>query len=77
MTIGWGNPSTCRKPAPMPFCPPQIPHDLTLARSSATAVGSQRLTPEPWHGHDTNLTQNYLRNPTEKTGNKSLLVAGT
>jgi hypothetical protein len=28
MSIGRGNRSTRRKPAPMPLCPPQIPHDL-------------------------------------------------
>jgi hypothetical protein len=42
--IGRGNRSTRRKPAPAPFCPPQIPHDQTRARTRATAVGSQRLT---------------------------------
>jgi hypothetical protein len=26
--IGRGNRSTLRKPAPVPLCPPQIPHDL-------------------------------------------------
>jgi hypothetical protein len=31
--IGRGNRSTRRKPAPVPLCPPQIPHDLTLDRS--------------------------------------------
>jgi hypothetical protein len=28
--IGRGNRSTRRKPAPVPLCPPQIPHDLTV-----------------------------------------------
>jgi hypothetical protein len=28
MRIGKGNRSTRRKPAPVPLCPPQIPHDL-------------------------------------------------
>jgi hypothetical protein len=28
MLIGRGNGSTQRKPAPVPLCPPQIPHDL-------------------------------------------------
>jgi hypothetical protein len=42
--IGRGNRSTRSKPAPAPLCPPQIPHDLTLARTRAAAVGSQRLT---------------------------------
>jgi hypothetical protein len=44
MRIGRGNRSTRRKPAPMPLCPPQIPHDLTLARTQAAAVESRRLT---------------------------------
>jgi hypothetical protein len=33
-----------RKPAPVPLCPPQIPHDLTWAQTRAAAVGSRRLT---------------------------------
>jgi hypothetical protein len=44
MKIGKGNRSTRRKPAPSPFCPPQIPLDETRARTRAAAVGSQRLT---------------------------------
>jgi hypothetical protein len=44
MKIGRGNRSTRRKPAPVPLCPPQIPHDLTRDRTRAGAVGSQRLT---------------------------------
>jgi hypothetical protein len=28
MIIGKGNRSTRRKPVPVPFCPPQIPHAL-------------------------------------------------
>jgi hypothetical protein len=38
--IGKENPSTRIKPAPVPLCPPQIPHDLT----PVVAVGNQRLT---------------------------------
>jgi hypothetical protein len=30
---GRRNKSTRRKPAPVPLCPPQIPHDLTSART--------------------------------------------
>jgi hypothetical protein len=30
--------------APLPFCPPQIPHYLTWTRTRAVSVGSQRLT---------------------------------
>jgi hypothetical protein len=44
MRIGRGNLSTRRKPAPVPLRPPQIPRDLTWARTRAAAVGSQRLT---------------------------------
>jgi hypothetical protein len=44
MKIGKGNRSTRRKPVPAPLCPPQIPHDLTRARTRTAAVGSQRLT---------------------------------
>jgi hypothetical protein len=44
MRIRWGNRSTRGKPAPVPLCPPQIPHDLTWDRTRAAAVGSQRLT---------------------------------
>jgi hypothetical protein len=44
MRIGGGNRSTQRKPAPVPLCPPQIPHHLTWDRTRAAAVGSQRLT---------------------------------
>jgi hypothetical protein len=44
MRIGTGNRRTLRKPTPVPLCPPQIPHDLTWARSRAPAVGSSLLT---------------------------------
>jgi hypothetical protein len=40
MRIGRGNRSTGGKPAPVPLCPPQIPHDPTWT----TAMGSRRLT---------------------------------
>jgi hypothetical protein len=43
MMIGRGNRSTRRKPAPVPFCPPQTPH-VARTRTRAAAVGSQRLT---------------------------------
>jgi hypothetical protein len=42
--IGRGNRCTRRNPGPVPRRPPQIPHDLTLARTRAAAVGSRRLT---------------------------------
>jgi hypothetical protein len=41
--IGRGNRSTRRKSAPVPFCPPQIPHDLTWDRTQAAVLGSQLL----------------------------------
>jgi hypothetical protein len=44
MRIGRENRSTRRKPAPVPFCIPQIPHDLTWARTRGAAVGSRRIT---------------------------------
>jgi hypothetical protein len=44
MRIARGNRSTRRKPAPVPLCPPPIPHDLTWDRTRAAAVGSQRPT---------------------------------
>jgi hypothetical protein len=34
MRIGRGNRSTRRKPAPVPLCPPQIPHDLVQRAKS-------------------------------------------
>jgi hypothetical protein len=39
-----GNRSTRKKPALVPFCAPQIPHDLTWLRIQTAAVGSRRLT---------------------------------
>jgi hypothetical protein len=48
--IGRGNRSTRRKPAPVPLCPPQTPHDVPT-RTRAVAVGNQRLTAELRHGH--------------------------
>jgi hypothetical protein len=44
MRTGRGNRSTRRKPAPVPLCPPQIPHDLTWAWTRAAAMGIRRLT---------------------------------
>jgi hypothetical protein len=44
MRTNRGNRSTQRKPAPVPLCPPQIPHDMTWARTRAVAVGRRRLT---------------------------------
>jgi hypothetical protein len=44
MRIGRGNRSTRRKTAPVSFCSPQIPYDLTRARTRAAAVGIRLLT---------------------------------
>jgi hypothetical protein len=44
MRIGKGNQSIRRKLAPLSLCPPQVPHDLTWARTWAATVGSQQLT---------------------------------
>jgi hypothetical protein len=44
MKIDRGNWNTRTKPAPVPLCPPQIPYDLTQARTRAAVVGRQRLT---------------------------------
>jgi hypothetical protein len=44
MKIARGSRSTRRKPTPVPLCPPQIPYDLTQARTRAAAVGTRRLT---------------------------------
>jgi hypothetical protein len=38
MMIGRDNPSTRRKPAPVPLFPPQIPHDLTGRRGGKPAT---------------------------------------
>jgi hypothetical protein len=38
MRIVKRNRSTWRKPAPLPFCPSQIPHDLTLDRTRAAEL---------------------------------------
>jgi hypothetical protein len=40
---GRGNRNTPRKPAPVPLCPPQNPHNLTRARTPSAEVGSRRL----------------------------------
>jgi hypothetical protein len=36
--------STPSKPAPLPLCPPQIPHDLTQTRTRSNSVGTWRST---------------------------------
>jgi hypothetical protein len=44
MIIGRRNRSTRSKPAPVPFCPPEIiPHDLTWDGPRAAVMGSRRL----------------------------------
>jgi hypothetical protein len=41
--IGREKRSTRRKPARVPICPPQIPHEQTWARTRAAAAGSNRI----------------------------------
>jgi hypothetical protein len=55
--IGKGNRNARRKLAPVPLCPPQIPHDLILGRTRIAAVGSQLIPPDLWHGQ---LTTNFV-----------------
>jgi hypothetical protein len=55
--IGKENRSTQRKPAPVPLCPPQIPHTARM-RTRAAAVGSQRLT--AWAMARPNLSLNHI-----------------
>jgi hypothetical protein len=43
MKIGRGNRCTRRKPAPVPLCPSQIPHDPIWDRTQASEVGNRRL----------------------------------
>jgi hypothetical protein len=42
--LGRGNRSTRKKHAPVPLCPPKLPHDQTRAWTWAAAVGSRQLT---------------------------------
>jgi hypothetical protein len=44
--IDRGNRSTRRKPAPIPLCPPQTPHDLTwvLTREAASEIFEKYLS---------------------------------
>jgi hypothetical protein len=45
------NRNTRRNPAPVSLCPPQIPNDMTRARTRAAAVEASHQPPEVWHGH--------------------------
>jgi hypothetical protein len=42
--LGRGNRRTRKTPASVPLCPPQIPHDLTRARTWAVEAGSRYIT---------------------------------
>jgi hypothetical protein len=44
MIIDGGKPKGSEKPSPVPFYPPQIPHNLTWDRTRHTLVGSRRIT---------------------------------
>jgi hypothetical protein len=63
MTIGRGNWRTRKKPTLVPLLPPQIPHDLTWARTRAAVVGSWRLTAwsMAWPNYLTNKPTNQFR----------------
>jgi hypothetical protein len=65
MRIGRGNRSTRRKPASVPLCPPQIPHDLTCDLTRDAAVRSQRLTAwamaRPWSWCNYRYVMNNLK----------------
>jgi hypothetical protein len=50
MRIGRGNRSTRRKSTPVPLCPPQIPHELTLARNKAAAATNRLSYGMAYHG---------------------------
>jgi hypothetical protein len=69
--------STRRKPASVPICPPQIPHDLIWDQTWATEVGNQLNTGRTsvrnkvlpvfnWY------TRNRMHNPMIKMGNQFL-----
>jgi hypothetical protein len=55
-----GKRSTLRKPVPAPFCPLQIPHDLTWDRTRAAEVGSRRLTACQCHGPRVYVKENTV-----------------
>jgi hypothetical protein len=50
MKTGRGKGSTRRKPAPVPLCPPQIPHNLTWAEPGPPRWEGGDLPPELWYG---------------------------
>jgi hypothetical protein len=75
MRIGRGNRSTRRKPAPVPLCPLQIPHDLTWDRTRAAEVGNQRLTAWAMAGPEIILSTNsHTRHIKLLEHNKVLIV---
>jgi hypothetical protein len=68
MRIGRGNRSTRKKPASVPPCSPQIPRDLTWARTQAASVGSlsygAALSPRNYYhliiSQDTEVEESFL-----------------
>jgi hypothetical protein len=61
-----GKPKYSEKTCPMPLCPPQIPHDVTWARTWAAIVGSRRLT--AWAiARPTSLTAGNTVEPKSRT----------
>jgi hypothetical protein len=74
-----GNQSAGRKPAPVPFCSPQIPHDLTWARNRATAVKSARLTARvmAWPTYSLYCRNSYPHSAFAKQENNNLELLKT
>jgi hypothetical protein len=55
------NRSTRRKPAPVPFCPPQISHELTGREPGQPRWEASELSLELWLGQQTNFLFNHLK----------------
>jgi hypothetical protein len=59
-----GNRSIQRKPAPVLLCPPQIPHDMTWARTQATTYLISKIVPSTKRAEiklDSNFLDTMLR----------------
>jgi hypothetical protein len=73
--LGRGNRSTRRKCAPVPLCPPQIPHDRTRARTLASGVGSRRRKLLEQANENKYLGQQDVRMGVVRTGSRSCQAA--
>jgi hypothetical protein len=68
--IGRETRSTRRKPAPVPDCPPQTPHDA-WTRTRAAAVGSQRLRHGlKWYTYSLDFYSGYIHEQYIKFSNQ-------